>query len=111
MQPSYPTEKELLKTILEPLLEDFQHWFGRSRNLLESERISFLSDQKQADLLERVKESQKEVSTAQILFQATDGQAGVDMKVVLPWHKLVGECWDVAKKWRSLKNQGPQNLN
>lgn len=111
MQPSYPTEKELLKTILEPLLEDFQHWFERFRNLLESEKLSFLSDQEQAELLTRVKQSQKEVSTAQILFQATEGQAGVDMKVVLPWHKLVTKCWDVANQWRSLKNDSPQNLN
>ena len=111
MQSSQPTDKQLLKTILEPLLEDFQHWFGRSRNLLESERISFLSDQEQAELLERVKQSQKEVSTAQILFQATEGQAGVDMKVVLPWHKLVAECWDVAKRWRYLKNNSPEDLN
>ncbi|EHJ13387.1 DUF2605 family protein, partial [Crocosphaera watsonii] len=29
------TEQELLKTILEPLLEDFQYWFSRSRHLLE----------------------------------------------------------------------------
>ena len=111
MQPSQPTEKELLKTILEPLLEDFQHWFGRCRNLLESERLSFLSDQEQAELLARVKQSQKEVSTAQILFQATDGQAGVDTKVLLPWHQLVAECWDVAKQWRFLKSDSTQNLN
>ncbi|MDJ0546686.1 MAG: DUF2605 family protein, partial [Microcystis sp. M53601_WE4] len=31
MFPSQPTENELLKTILEPLLEDFTHWFSRSR--------------------------------------------------------------------------------
>ncbi|MBE9106520.1 DUF2605 family protein, partial [Nostoc cf. edaphicum LEGE 07299] len=33
---------ELLKTVLDPLLEDFQHWFTRSRHLLETEELSFM---------------------------------------------------------------------
>ena len=33
MSTEQPTEKELLKSVLEPLLEDFQYWFGRSRSL------------------------------------------------------------------------------
>ena len=105
MQPSQPTEKELLKTILEPLLEDFQYWFSRSRSLLESEEISFLSAQEQAELLKRVKQTQREVSTAQILFKATNGQAGVETKILLPWHQLVSECWQVSMRWRSLKKE------
>ena len=55
---------ELLKTILEPLLEDFQYWFDRSRNFLETEQISFMSNQEQSDLLRRVKEAQSELNTA-----------------------------------------------
>lgn len=54
---------ELLKTVLEPLLEDFQHWFTRSRHLLETEQLSFMSDQEQSDLLLRVKQAQEELST------------------------------------------------
>lgn len=111
MQPSQPTEKELLKAVLEPLLEDFQYWFGRSRSLLESERLSFLSVTEQAELLERIKNSQKEVSTAQMLFKVTEGQAGVDTKVLLPWHQLVAECWNVASRWRSLKNDSWPDSN
>ena len=44
---------ELLKTVLEPLLEDFQYWFTQSRQLLETEQLSFMSDQEQSDLLLR----------------------------------------------------------
>ena len=102
---SQPTEKELLKQILEPLLEDFQYWFSRSRSLLESERLSFLSEAEQEDLLTRVKQTQQEVTTAQLLFKATDGEAGIESSILVPWHKLVSECWQVAMHWRSLKDE------
>jgi predicted flavoprotein YhiN len=104
MSNSYPTEQELLKTILEPLLEDFQYWFSRARVLLESEKISFLSDEEQAKLLKKVQESQQEVRAAQALFKATDGQAGIDTATLVPWHQLVAQCWQVAMRWRSLKS-------
>ncbi|NES82750.1 MAG: DUF2605 domain-containing protein [Moorea sp. SIO2B7] len=105
MQPSQPRDKELLKELLEPLLEDFQYWFSRSRSLLESEKLPFFSEEEQAELLQRVKNTQKEVSTAKMLFKATDSQVAIDTATVIPWHKLVTECWQVASKWRSLKRQ------
>jgi hypothetical protein len=105
MQPSEPNEKELLKEILQPLLDDFQYWFSRSRSLLESERLSFLSPDEQTNLLERIKQSEEEVKTASMLFKITQGQAGIDTKVVGSWHQLVGQCWRIANQWRYLKNQ------
>lgn len=103
------SEQELLKSVLEPLLEDFQYWFSRSRSLLESERLSFFTVQEQADLLEQVKKSQQEVSTAQMLFKATGGQAGIESRMLVPWHHLVAQCWDVARRWRELKTQDSQS--
>ena len=100
MSTEKPTERELLKTVLEPLLEDFQYWFERSRSLLESEKMSFLTNEEQNQLLEKIIQSQKEVQTAQMLFKATDGSAGIDSKMLLPWHQLVAECWNVAQKRR-----------
>ncbi len=50
MSKSQPPENELLETVLKPLLEDFQYWFERSRTLLETEKLAFLSDQEQSDL-------------------------------------------------------------
>lgn len=108
MSHSHPTEQELLKSILEPLLEDFQYWFSRSRTLLESEEISFLTPQQQTELLERVKQTQQEVSTASMLFKATDGQAGIETAMLVPWHQLVAECWQVARRWRVLKQENNQ---
>ena len=106
MSDEQPTEKELLKTILEPLLEDFQYWFERSHTLLKSEQMSFFSVQEQAQLLERIEQSQREVNTARMLFDATGGEAGIDSKMLFPWHQLVAECWNVAQKRRELKTQG-----
>jgi hypothetical protein len=96
---SNPPEHELLKTILEPLLNDFQYWFSRSRSLLEAEKITFLGSEQQADLLSRVKQAQQEVSTAQMLFRATGGQVGLETTTLMPWHQLVTECWQVAMRY------------
>jgi hypothetical protein len=106
MHQSQPSAQELLKTVLEPLLEDFQDWFSRSRTLLETETITFLSQEQQSDLLERVKQAQQEVSTAQMLFRATNSQVGVETTTLVPWHQLVSECWQVGMRWRALKSTG-----
>ncbi len=100
MTPDLPNS-DLLKTVLEPLLEDFQYWFSRSRHLLDTEEISFLDPQNQADLLARVIQAQQEVGTAQMLVKVTDGQAGVEMAVLMPWHQLLTECWRIAIRFRS----------
>ncbi len=99
--PSVPPEDtNLLKAVLPPLLDDFQHWFGRTASLLEEQTLSFLSPAEQADLLTRVRSAQNQVSVSQTLCAATDSQAGVEMKVVMSWHKLVNECWSVAMRYR-----------
>jgi len=94
-------EPELLKMVLQPLLEDFKYWFARSRSLLENETISFLGSDQQSALLNRVKQAQQEVITAQMLFQATRGEVGIDMAALMPWHQLVTECWKVTMRLRS----------
>ena len=111
MHQSQPSEQELLKSVLEPLLEDFQYGFSRSRSLLESEDITFLSDQEQSDLLARVKQAQQEVSTAVMLFQATDGKVGIETATLVPWHRLVSECWQVGMRWRSIAPTPPSQDN
>lgn len=100
LQPQ-PSEQELLKAVLQPLLEDFQYWFSRSRSLLETEDITFLSKEQQSDLLERVRQAQQEVSTAQMLFRATNGQVGVETATLVPWHRLLSECWQIGMRRRT----------
>lgn len=91
---------DLLKAVLEPLLEDFHYWFDYSRQMLENEKMEFMSDREQSDLLFRVKQAQIELSAARLLFRATDGQVGIDMAALKPWHQLVGECWNVGMRFR-----------
>ncbi|MBW4642163.1 MAG: DUF2605 domain-containing protein [Goleter apudmare HA4340-LM2] len=103
MGDSNPPGSDLLKTVLEPLLEDFQYWFARSRKFLETERLSFMSEQEQSALLLRVKQAQDELSTAKMLFTATDGQVGIDMAMINPWHQLVTECWHVSMRFHQAR--------
>jgi hypothetical protein len=93
-------ESELLQSILKPLLDDFQYWFSRSSHLLKNENISFLSQQQQSELLQKVQQAQQAVSTAQVMFQATGGQVGIEMSVLMPWHQLLTECWQVSTRFR-----------
>ncbi|MBL1208459.1 DUF2605 domain-containing protein [Geminocystis sp. GBBB08] len=105
MYPSQPTEKQLLKQVLEPLLQDFEYWFSRSHSLLESERMSFLSLEEQTNLLEKIEEAHQEVKTAIMLFNVTDGQAGIDTNLVMYWHQLVSQCWAITRQWRIINEQ------
>jgi hypothetical protein len=100
MSPFEAPDPELLKTLLEPMLDDFQYWLNRAQMLLENEDIYFLSTNAQADLLARVGQVQQEVQVAQSLFRALGGQAGVDAAVVMGWHKLVAECWRVMIRFQ-----------
>ncbi len=104
MSSKQPTEQELLKNVLEPLLDDFQYWFERSHTLLKSEQLPFFSTQEQEELLKKIETSWQEVNTAKMLFKLTDGRAGIEPKMLLPWHRLVAECGRIAQKWREIKN-------
>ena len=95
-----PEDADLLKSVLPPLLDDFQHWFGHTISLLESQTVSFLTAAEQSDLLARVHTAQQQVSVSQALSSATDSQAGIEMPVVMSWHKLVHGCWGVALRLR-----------
>jgi len=108
MRDSNLPESELLKTVLQPLLEDFQYWFARSGDFLETEQLSFMSQHEQSDLLTQVKKAQQEVNTAKMLFLATNAQVGIDMATLVPWHELVTKCWNVAKRFRSQQEHWQQ---
>ncbi len=104
MRDSNLPEPELLKTVLQPLLEDFEYWFARSRTLLETEQLPFLDEQDQSDLLARVKLAADEVQAAKMLFKVAEGKVGIEMATLMPWHQLVTECWNVSMRFRSRQN-------
>lgn len=100
----HPSDPHLLKTLLEPLLEDFQYWFEQSRTLLETQEIQFLGSEKQGELLNRVQQAQQEIRTTQMLLRLTDNQVGVETTVLMIWHQLVMEYWQVAIRYRLEKS-------
>jgi Protein of unknown function (DUF2605) len=103
MVPSNLPEPELLRTLLEPLLDDFEYWFDRSQTLLETETLDFISSDSQALLLTRLVEVQQEIKTARTLLNLTNGQVGIETSLLMTWHQLVAECWHIAMRHR-LKN-------
>jgi hypothetical protein len=98
MENSNLSNAQVLKFVLEPLLEDFQYWFDRYEQILENEKIKFMSDNEQFDLMQRVKTAKNQLITAKMLFAATDQQVGIDMATVTAWHQLVTECWRVGMR-------------
>ncbi len=92
-------DPEMLRQLLEPLLEDFTYWFDRAQKLLANERITFLTEAEQQNLLAQVENALKEVSAATSLFRATGHQIGVDMAAMKPWHKLLMECQSVGMRY------------
>jgi len=92
-------DPEMLRKLLEPLLEDFTYWFDRSQKLLRNERINFLQESEQNRLLERVENAIKEVGAAIALFRVTGHQVGVDMATLRPWHELLMECQAVGMRY------------
>lgn len=105
-----PNDANLMKTILPPLLEDFQHWFARTLEMMATRDVSFLTAEQQQNLLGRVQLAQKQVSASQVLSSATDSQAGIEMPVVMAWHKLVHECWGVSLRSRQ-EEKAKRELN
>jgi broad specificity phosphatase PhoE len=103
-------DPELLKTLLEPLLEDFQYWLTQAEGLLVKKDIAFPEAESDSDLLERVEQALREVQAAQSLFRATDSQVGVDTAVIMRWHKLTTECWQAASRFREGDSRGPEFL-
>ncbi|MEM9770280.1 MAG: DUF2605 domain-containing protein, partial [Cyanobacteria bacterium P01_D01_bin.73] len=106
--PELPSDSKLLEVILEPLLDDFQYWFTRSLSLLESKQLDCLSPEEQTDLLERIRNAQREVTSTQSLFKAMGAQVGVSMSTIIPWHQLVAECWNVAMRHRQSQSASEQ---
>jgi hypothetical protein len=96
---SNTADPEMLKKLLEPLLEDFTYWFDRSQKLLSSKRLDFLPETDQQALLERVEHAIKEVGVAIALFRVTGHQVGVDMATMKPWHALLMECQAVGMRY------------
>jgi len=104
-QSSDPYSDQLLSDLLEPLLEDFVYWFGRSADLLQNHRLEFISEEEQSRILSRVQTAQQEVQTAKTLFALTGKKVGIDAQAMLPWHNLLMECQALGMRYRQSQQQ------
>lgn len=98
-------DPDLRKAVLKPLLDDFQFWFRRTRELLEQEQLAFLEAGEQSDLLARVRKNQQQVTVAQSLLEATEDEAGIEITVLMSWHQLVLDCWQVTLRLRRKQSE------
>ncbi len=105
MSESQTNDSKLLEQILSPLLDDYRYWFGRSQELLESQRLNFLSVDEQSALLQRVKQVQQEVAAATTLFHLSDKQAGIDVAAMMPWHQLLMEMQSIGMRYRQQQQE------
>ncbi|MEM6715311.1 MAG: DUF2605 domain-containing protein [Cyanobacteria bacterium P01_F01_bin.56] len=104
-EPTNQPEPPMMQVVLEPLLEDFQYWFGETQTLLNSPQADCLAARDRETLLQEIATAQRAVATAKTLLLATDGNAGVDLAVVGQWHQLVNKCWRTSRDIRQ-QNQG-----
>ncbi len=97
------SESELLQILLEPLLEDIRFWLGRSLDLFKSQRIDFISEAEQSNLVARVENALKELGVATMLYEATSKQVGIEVATMMPWHNLLLECQAIGMRYHQNK--------
>ncbi|NJK63132.1 MAG: DUF2605 domain-containing protein [Synechococcaceae cyanobacterium SM2_3_1] len=91
---------ELLKQVLDPLLEDYHYWFDRSQELLESGPLEVISAADQSQLLAQVRDAQAELRAAESLYRLSENEVGIDPKLMAKWHRLLMACADLGLKYR-----------
>ncbi|MEN9217012.1 MAG: DUF2605 domain-containing protein [Gloeomargarita sp. HHBFW_bins_162] len=89
----------LVKSLLEPLLDDFMYWFSQAQQMLEGENLPFLEPQRRQALQEQITQAQAEVQAAHALLTSTG--VGVDTTILMTWHRLVLECWHLRLQTRT----------
>ncbi|WP_204139718.1 DUF2605 family protein [Halomicronema sp. CCY15110] len=108
-EPSNQPDQPIVQAVLEPLLADFQYWFGETQTLLKSSRANCLAASDRQTLEQELATAQQAVATAKTLLLATDGRAGVDMAVVGQWHQLVSKCWQTSRFIREHNADSPDS--
>jgi hypothetical protein len=96
-----PSDRQLLQTIIEPLLEDFIYWFNKSETMLTSQRINFLAKEEQSAMISKIQKHKQEISAAQSLFRAMNSAVIIEPSQVQKWHAAVKEYWSIAVKLRN----------
>jgi hypothetical protein len=88
----------LLESLLESLLNDFNHWFKRGQELLAACPDSVLNPDEREEMAVRIDEGLKAITATRALVSATPAAMAISMDAMTPWHQLVIEVWGLAAR-------------
>ena len=86
----------LLESLLDSLLNDFNHWFKRGQELLAACPDSVMTSDERDVMRVRIDEGLKAIAATRALVNATPAAMAVSMEAMTPWHQLVIEVWGLA---------------
>jgi hypothetical protein len=86
----------LLESLLDSLLNDFNHWFQRGQELLSACPDSVMTPDERDVMRVRIDEGLKAIAATRALVKATPAAMAVSMEAMTPWHQLVIEVWGLA---------------
>ena len=86
----------LLESLLDSLLNDFNHWFKRGQELLAACPDSVMSLDEREAMKVRIDEGLKAIAATRSLVNATPAAMAISMEAMTPWHQLVMEVWGLA---------------
>ena len=89
---------DILESLLESLLTDFEYWFTRGYELIEQSSDEVMNFEERQDLSGRLEEGLQAVKAARALTHAADKPVAVSMKAMAPWHGLVIEVWGLSAR-------------
>ena len=88
----------LLESLLDSLLNDFNHWFKRGQELLAACPDSVLTPDDREAMGVRIDEGLKAIAATRALVSATPAAMAISMEAMKPWHQLVIEIWGLAAR-------------
>lgn len=86
----------LLESLLDSLLNDFNHWFKRGQELLTSCPDSVMTPDERKAMGVRIDEGLRAITATRALVNATPAAMAISMESMTPWHQLVIEVWGLA---------------
>ncbi|EHA64031.1 DUF2605 domain-containing protein [Synechococcus sp. WH 8016] len=88
----------LLESLLDSLLNDFNHWFKRGQELLASCPDSVMTPDEREVMGVRIDEGLRAITATRALVNATPAAMAISMESMTPWHQLVIEVWALAAR-------------
>lgn len=101
------SELELMRQILDPLIQDYHYWLGRSQRFLSEENLTgLISTEEKTLLMNRILEAQSELQVAESLYKLSNTEVGIDPGLMAKWHRLLMDCAELGRQFRQ-RNPSP----